>query len=522
MRLKTNKESFLTSNIYRIAFFSALLIGLCTHLFGLLIPMHNADNIVCQSTGYGADIESGRWFLYIVGTVCYSLGGIYNLPWINGLIFLAFLAVSSCFLISALNIRHKFSAVLISAMMVVFPAVTSTLYYRFTAPYYGLAILLAIFAAWICDRCRFSFVISAVCTALSLGIYQAYTPITIGIFILILIRQVLNRDADYLHIIRKSLFYCGTLILGLALYAVCLKLMLNIFDLELTDYKGISQMGSSSISQLLSLTVFAFKNFFKITCTDYYGLSGSPVTQKLYLLLMLVSLAIVVYLQITHVKKAGISILAGLLCLTFPIAANFIVVMCPDGVYTLMLYGFVIVACFPLVVWECLYDQSHLPDIIKQWSKKGIAIALSVIMMFYAYEANISYASMYYSTQQAENYVASMVAQIRMTEGFTVDKKWALLGIIEDPLLFSPWETDTRFGGNLTTGELLNSYSRMSWFESYVGYSIPMHDQEITNALAQTDVFKNMPCWPNAGSIQIIDDTVVVKFSEYVEGSPYF
>lgn len=518
MQLKKQKPSLILTDIYRITILSAIITGFVTHGFALVNPIHNPDDMYNQPTGVGAGTTSGRWFLSILGSFFESFGGTYNLPWLNGLLFLAFLAVASCLLVSTLEITHKFSATLIGAVMVVFPSVTSTMYYRFTSPYYGIAILLAVLAAWIYGRCRFSWLISAICTALSLGIYQAYTPITIAIFVLCLIRKALSNNADFFRIIRTGLCYCGTLILGVLIYAVCLKLMLTLSGSQLTDYKDINQMGSTLDPSLLPwLVMAAFTNFFQLTKADFYGLSFNPVTQKLYLFLIIISLAIVVYIQVRSVKKIGVGLLAILLCLTFPVAANFIIVMSPYYLYTLMMHGLVIIPCFPLVAWECLHSQTHLSDSIKCWVGRGIAIALSIIIALYAYETNIGYTSMYFSRHQTENYFNSLVTQVRMTEGFTADKKWAFLGKINDPLLDNPWTSETRIGGSHATEELLRSYTRMSWIENYIGYKVPLQDEEIIKSLILDEDVKNMPCWPDAGSIRVIDDTVVIKCEELTE-----
>ena len=121
---------------------------------------------------------------------------------------------------------------------------------------------------------------------------------------------------------------------------------------------------------------------------------------------------------------------------------------------------------------------------------------------------------MYYVNRQVENYLSSMVAQIRMTEGFSVDKKWALLGEVHDPLLHNSWQTGPFYDGGGTTEALLNSYSQAQWFSNYVGYDVPYVDAKTEKALYANDVVKKMPCWPNYGSIQAVDDIVVIKLSD--------
>lgn len=62
--------------------------GLLVHLFGLVNVLHNYDDIAQQPRGYGTGVTSGRWLLSIMGDFCDAIGGNFNLPTVNGLLFL--------------------------------------------------------------------------------------------------------------------------------------------------------------------------------------------------------------------------------------------------------------------------------------------------------------------------------------------------------------------------------------------------------------------------------------------------
>jgi len=139
-----------------IAAIFAFFTGIAAHLFGLVNILHNHDNIT-RSWGYGDGISSGRWFLHLVGEAVSAIGGNVNLPLVCGIIFIAFLAVSAALFVSVLGVKGRKSAAIIGAVFVTFPAVTSTLFYRYTAGYYGLAIFLAVLAVWVIDMNKYVF-----------------------------------------------------------------------------------------------------------------------------------------------------------------------------------------------------------------------------------------------------------------------------------------------------------------------------------------------------------------------------
>ena len=517
MEQHTILNRFRISQRFRTAFLAALIAGVLTHFFGLVNPIHNYDDVSVQPYGYGTGISSGRWFLSVMGEIAMHLDLAFNLPWVNGLVFLVLIAIAAGFLVSALQIRSRFFSGLIGALLAVFPTATSTLYFKFASPYYGVAILLAILAAWVVGRCKYSLVISALCTALSLGVYQAYTPMTIAIFVLILIRYALSGNADAKGIFQKGLLYCAALILGVLCYVILLKAMLLITGTHLSSYQNINQMGLISLAEFPYLVYTAFKTVLLLPFRDYHGLSCNPVLRIVYLLLALFSLACVVYTLAVKIRKTDIALLVGLLCLVFPIAVSFVIVMCPNsGMYTLMLYGFAILPCFPLAVLECL-PREALHGKGKIWSIRLAGLLLSVLIFFYSYDANVSYMASYFANRQTENYFNSMVAQIRMTEGFTAEKKWVFIGNVDDPLLTSFWNWETRYGGNSNVNGLVNGYNKAAWLQNYLGYYIFLADEDTAYNMAQTEEVKAMPCWPDQGSIQVIGDSVVVKFQELAQ-----
>jgi len=499
-----------------IAFIAAL-VGGGTHLFGLVHVLHNHDNLAVQPAGFGTGLTSGRWFLEILARIVNILFGNYNLPFINGLLFLALLAISSGLLVSVLHLKSRKAAALIGVLFVVFPSVASTMFYRYTVFYYGVAILLSILAVSVLERNkRYGLLLSAFCTALSLGIYQAYPPITISLFVLLLIQQALQDESSPRKLVRRGLYYCAALLLGLVLYYLLLQFFLFVFDKNLNSYQGINKMGQLSIGQIPELIKDATVSFIKLPVKDYCDLAQTPLLKCSYLLLGLLSIALIAYILIVKIKKIYAVIFAILLCMLFPLAVNFIVIMCPSSdINTMMVYSFVLVLCVPFVLLEALPPLETLKSQrIKGFVANVVGLLTAAIIINYAVLENVNYTALYYANQQTINYMNSIVVQIRMTEGFDAEKTWAFIGKIDDPLIYSKWQNVPTYRGNSTMKNLVNVYSRDNWFSVHTGYSIPWADSTVVETLSASKDVIAMPCWPAEGSIKIIGDTVVVKFQE--------
>ena len=495
---------------------SAMVYGLLVHLFALTNVLHNHDNIASQPGGYGLGVDMGRWFLEILGRFFDKAGLNYNLPSVNGILYIMTLAVAAVLLVSVLKLRSKMSAVLVGALFVAFPTVTATMIYRYTTIFYGISAVMAVMAVWVAGRFRWSVLVSALLVALSMGIYQAYVPMTIALFVLQLIREGLRGEADAKKLVLHGLYDCLALILGLGLYFMGMKVCNAVFHVGLVDYQGVSTMGNITASQLPELVVKALKAVCRLPVRDYCGVANRALMRIAYLLLGAVSVVMIVRILVKKIRHPGTCVMIGLLLAAFLLAVGFVEVMVPDGwIYTLMVYSFSLLACAPLVFLECLPEED--PGKTAAVCRKAVILLVVLLVFFYGYYANVNYTAVYFAGEQIDNYLSGVVLRATMAEGYTTGKQWAMIGDIQDPLFDSPWQEEISYTGLGFTEYLLNQYSRRDWIENYIGYDIPRADAGTIAALAQTAEVKAMPCYPNAGSVRVIGDTVVIKFQDIAE-----
>ena len=494
---------------------SAFLCGLLVHCFGLVNMLHNYDNIIVNPQGYGTGVSSGRWFLTIVGDAVQKIVGNYNMTWFNGVMFIALAALSAAVFVGTLRVPTSSTtcAVLVGMLFAAFPTATSALLFTFLSAYHGLALLLSVVAAWALLRGRaVGFAASILCIAMSMGIYQAYVPVTVSVVVLTLLVQMLTEDVTFMQMLRKGLYCCLNIALGVAAYFVFLRLCLNHYQVELSTYQNINTMGQLSIGQLPGLIVRAVKLFCLLPLRDYCTLAPIPLLKAGYLLAGVESAVLIVLQLIRGRKKLPQIIMTGLLCAAFPVAVNLIVIMCPNSyIYTMMVYAFVVALCMPLVLCETLPDMLHGKKVIRR-----IAVFTAAAVVFgNAYVANVNYTGLYYANRQTENYLNAMVAQVRMTEGYDSEKEWAFVGDnVRDPALSNGWNNAIRGGGNSTAGGLINAYSREAWIEFFLGCRFPMAWPETVEALKTNEEVLQMPCWPAQGSIKVIGDQVVIKLEQ--------
>ena len=61
-----------------------------------------------------------------------------------------------------------------------------------------------------------------------------------------------------------------------------------------------------------------------------------------------------------------------------------------------------------------------------------------------------------------------------------------------------------------------NSQGNYRFFDKYLGVKIKICSKDEYDSIVKSDEFKNMPIYPNNGSIKIINNIIVIKISDKV------
>ena len=169
-------KAFLTDPRWKTCVFSVLAFGLLAHAYGYFGIYHSGDSL---EGFYRADdlfqIGLGR-FLQPVYT---HLRGLVGVPWLCGLISLAWIAAALCLIADLFQVRRKSTLVLMGALLATAPmlAFCNAGYFNFT-DIFMCAFFLSVLAVWLMRRFRWGFLAGAVCLVGSLGLYQSFMAST--------------------------------------------------------------------------------------------------------------------------------------------------------------------------------------------------------------------------------------------------------------------------------------------------------------------------------------------------------
>lgn len=479
----------------RAPFLAALLAGLGAHMFMFTNKLLNHDDI--EALFYkGATVTSGRWGLELSKLLLPD----WSMPWIYGILTLLFIAVSVCVMLRVLEIRSRLSQILLAAAVVSFPSLTGTYCFMFTSAAYGLAFFLAVLCVWFYQKGGVKNVsLAALSLVLCLSIYQAYIAITASLFVLLMIKHCLEGEKSVWQIVLYGLKALAMMAASLALYFAVTLLVFTFTGAEFNTYVIDNVNSKASLPGKLRM---AYENFRDIFTFRNYSLISSEIARYAHLILLGLMLA-----GLALAAKGGKPLhwaLLAALVLLLPLSINCMyLLMSPQSIHTLVLYSFVCVYFLAALIMEKLPARPAL------LAKDLVALLLCVIIASNLYFANMTYLKMHLQYENANAFYVSLIAQIKGTEGFDENSRVAIIGQ-QDNLLypFPEMNTDGLLG---PSQDLVNIYSRESFFRKYLGFAVPFASQEEAEALSKTAEFEQMAEYPYNGSLRKIGDYIVVK-----------
>ena len=502
---------------YRWTITGCLLSGVIAHGFTLVNVLQNYDNVFSDPTGYGTGIQSGRWLLSVLGNIFDWLGLTYNLPFWNGVLSILLLTAAAVLITDLFHLQDCYGF-FFGAIFLSFPTVTGILFFRFTSAWYNWAVLWAVMAVWCAQKGWKGAILAIGLEAASMGLYQAYIPMTAVLFVLLLFQEAYEEHSSWKTFMKKAVYYLSVIIGGFILYFFCLKTLLFLSHRALTAYVNIDKMGQIRLSDIPNILRKCYTIFYLLPFRDYYGVTATGI---LKVCVLSIGLIVPGLLWFSWRKKflhgAGFAKVLLLYFVVYPVALNGIEVICFNTrIYVLMIYSVVFLFLLPFVLLNTIQGcREAISDRVQKSCKAFQYLCVTAVAMAaldYAYVSNVNYTAAYCANQATTSYLNRFIVRVQETEGYDVSYRWALLGTFEDPSFISLWDTAVEYGG-ACSGNLINAYSRADYLQ-YLGFTYePVEDKEIEELQKKKEV-QNMPCYPNAGSIKIIGDVIVIKLCE--------
>ena len=475
----------------RTPFLSALLFGLAAHGYAFTNKLLNHDEIE-SLFGKGATVTSGRWGLELVKILFPD----WSMPWIYGLLSLILIGAAACLMLKTLGIRSPVLRVLLPGLIMSFPSLTGNFCFMFTSAAYAWSFFLAALAVFLfCSGSRRHMVLSALALVLALGIYQAYISLAATLFLVLMIRDTLDGERSIPQIIRFGVKALAMMLTAVVLYYGVTLLVFRVTGAEFNAYVTENVNGAVSLPRRVRM---AYDAFFYIFSFRNFSLITSEASRYLHIALLVLTLAGLGWLILRGRSFLRAALLGCLLVLLPLSICCMFLIMSRESIHTLVMYSFV-----------CLYLLMGLTAERIRGAVRPLSLALAAVVLCNVYFDNMCYLKLTLQYENARAFYTVLAARIERTEGFDENCSLALVGRQENLLHeFPELDTELFMGVNR---ELINIYSRENFIRFYLGLDLPFAPETAVEALEDDARVLAMAEYPYEGSVQKIDDMIVVR-----------
>jgi len=495
--------------LYALA--GSLIFGILAQGMGLFNKYSWHDDIF-SLFGTGATITSGRWMLFVVSELEILIfgNGHFSTPLVNGLFSLLCIGLSAGLTVRLVRIRSRMLCFLLGGFLAVFPVITALFGFMFALPYYMLALLMMTAGGTlICEKGSWWKKLSGVLlSGCSIGIYQAFLPMLPALILLYDLEQLAGseeKDCFLRHAAVQMLCVLG----AAGVYFAGNRVFLALYDFQMDSYMSLDQAGTVSLSEYAGRMGRAYGEFLNPGRNVLSDMYPQHLHDVYLAMLALTGLLAVIHLWNLFGKKPKKAGWSCVLLLLFPVACNFIFVMSSE-VHSLMVYGQVMEAV--LLAW--LANRMGSPSSRgRRLAVRMTALGLALSCAMYIRYDNQCYLKTAFQQQEAISWNTALVTRIKSVKGYRDELPVAWVNRVrsEDRTLYRMEELE---GITLASYEQdLQGYLNNWAWEEFLARWCGFKPETVNPANVQEwPEVREMPPYPEEGSIQIVNDIVIVRF----------
>ena len=506
----------------KLAFLSAVLVGIITHITFITEMIMSPDglwNSLCFSVPSDWELSLGRWGLFIADKIVNNLA----IPNVTAVVGILFIAISAVLIVDLLNLKNKFTIFLVSAAMVVSPAFTGTLMYTYTSVAYCLAMLLSVITVRLIFSSKnriLNFIFAIVVFTFSLGIYQSYIGVTVGLTAIKLIGDLFEKEIKIRWFFVHGIAMCLIVIIGGLLYSNITEIILDKMNVQMADYKGLENI---SVSNTLKSLKTSIPNTYRDLRDFYFTdeiINNENYSRQEFYKIMFISVIILelILIIISETWKNPLKVICIILMnLILPIAINCILLLTLDAkTYILTAAQMILVIPFASMIYE---KSGNKFTFIFKWTA---LLSMFLIVFTYYLADNASYIAVKLNYNQTYATAIKIMDRIEQTEGYNKEYPIMIAGIVCDNDIRYYKTTnifDYTLGDIFKQPVLHGTYSGMegTWTKflgNYLGERVQFCNINSYKDVLGSSEFKEMGIFPDPDSVKMIYNVMVVKLSE--------
>lgn len=293
-----------------------------THLPLMTKNILSADILLNNGfyNGYSWEISLGRFGLYVIGLLKCFL----TIPHIDILISYFIISISLVILFDLFSFRKKEDIILYILIICLNPITSATILFNYCSIGYTLAFLCSILSVYIYykeENKIKKYLFSLILIVVALSMYQAYLSVIVTTFIIYNIKLLLEKKKNF----KLSLKYILTLLIGVLLYFIIMKISLLVFHVNISNYSGADKIGLQTLLSIPKKIGLSYKLFYEYYFTDKIVKNIYIKNNILNIFLLILLIIGVVFKIFKNNLSQKEKILTLLLVLALPIFLNSII-----------------------------------------------------------------------------------------------------------------------------------------------------------------------------------------------------
>ena len=513
------------TNERKFIFLATFILGIITHFLLILNLILSQDALLngIHYTAGGYEASLGRWGIDFFDSLRNNIA----LPFITTLISIFIMGFINILLIDLLEIKSKLFQIFTILSVVVSPSLCMTLLYSYTADAYFFAMFFSIFTVYAFYKIKnkkLGTILGMASFIIMLSVYQSYMGITIGLILMLSIKQLLLEKDASLKVLKDLIIKAFLLALSAILYFIITKILLQINGLTMSTYKGANEISLFTIlGSLLPSIKNAYLAFIKYFFADGIILNRAWGREKLFLAFFGLAVMIYLVLFIKMLKKENKSkefclrfAFATVLLALLPIFLNIVIVLAPGNeIYYLIATQMLLMIPFILMLFEMLPEKRMLENILN-W---GIVIVLTIIMVTYFLSIVVTYQTAEMTFQQAKTVANRVLDRMEEYPGYRSGMNKLFAGIIDDGNFPKTLDIYNLAVTNSLRSSIFHATywgQEKTWknfMDVFCGTHIEFCKDYEYYTIVNSDEFKQMDIFPGENSVKIINDVMVVKLT---------
>lgn len=506
----------------KFAFLTALIVGIITHITFLTEMIMSPDglwNSICYFEADNWEASLGRWGLFVANKIVNNLA----IPNLTGVVAIVLIAISAMFIVDILKLKNKITIFIVSSAIVVSPAFSGTLLYMYTSVAYCLAMILSVLTVKLIFKEKykiFNFLLAIAIFTFSLGIYQSYIGVTVGLTAIRLIRDLYDKNVKIKWFFIHGIMMCAIVIIGGLLYSRITENVLEKMQLTASSYKGMENISIQNTLDSLDKSIpKIYEEFKAFYFEDNIVVNSNYSRQEFYKLMFFVAIILELILVITSGvwKNPFRVIFIILMNVILPVALN-VVLLLTTETSTYLLTCSQLLLVIPLVAMICEMSGKKCTYIFK-WSA---IVSMFLVVFTYYLADNCSYMALKLTYNQAYSTSIRIMDRMEETEGYSPDKPIMIAGVINHngPQFFRSSNIYLYTLGTIFDLPVFHgTYSGMegTWTQflgNFLGMKVHFCNEASYNDVLNSDEFKEMGIFPAQNSCKEIYGIMVVKLSD--------